>query len=303
MNARGQLVLACLLAACSAMAQAGDCPEGYRQVGEQREETATEIIVHPLCAPVEAASSNAIRQQFCKAADFIRKDQEGLRALDFKTDSEQFERYAEASREQKAAVQKKVIDGLLDQSLEVAQKGVEAAKSLNPVSVNDAIGKLKAAGFTNKRLLGAMRKVASTQGKPAMAESYKFFVDTAKSSKEAYDTDADMAKEPDSAQLRFLLGALKIMQKNPELGVVVMTAEFGESAAYLGFLNSAVAEQADLTDDKLYNESRLATQLRQHVAAKKQARADWVKAGNAGEPDCTAAPPIATAMAAARPLS
>lgn len=300
MNLRSRLATACLLAWCGQTAWAGECPDGYHKVGEQQEETATEIIVHPVCAPDETAAGIEARQQFCKAADLIRADQAGLRGLDFNADSEQFERFAKVSRDQKAAVEKKVFDALLDQALDASKEGAEAASKLNPWSVNKPIAQLKAAGFGNAKVAAALRRIALVQGKPAKAEAYKLFVDTVKGAKEGHDTDEDMAKEPDTAQLRFLLGALKIAQRNPELGLVVTTAEFAENFAYLGFLPGGIEAQARLTDEKLLNANRLAAQLRLHVAAKQHARADWQKAGNSGDPDCAASPPIAAAVPSAR---
>ena len=290
---RSALLCLSMLIVAHLPAYANDCPAGSHKVGEQREETANKIIIHPVCEyDTDDLAGVTAQAQFCRAVGHIRKDQEGLRALNFRVDVEQFDKFEEVSREQKAALEKKVMDALLDQALEGAQKGADAAKSLNPWSVNTAIKKLKASGFGNERIISAMRAVARTKGKPAIAETYKFLVEEVKGAKEAYDTDSDMAKEPDTATLRFLLGALKIVQKNPELGLAVTTVEFGESAAYLGFLNSAVAAQADLTDQKLVNEIRLAAQLRKHVAGKKKARADWVKAGNSGDPECSPGPAI-----------
>lgn len=280
-------VLSVLLIGAWLPALAQECPDGYRKTGEQVEQTADATIIHPVCERIKTDKSAAVKARYCKAKAYIAKDQEGLRALNFSADVEQFERFEEVSTEQKAELQKKAVDALLDQGLEVAEKGVEAAKSLNPWSVNKAITQLKAKGFSNERVLSAMRRVAATKNKPEMAEAYKLFVKEAQAAKEGWDTGKDMAMERDTAGLRLLLGALKVMQNNPELGLAVTSVEFGENLAYLYYLNGAIAEQGALTDQKLATLARLSAQIKSHVGDLKKAKADWAKTGKSGVPDCS----------------
>ncbi len=271
--------------------RAADCPSGTIKVGEKTTQVSADtVMVQPLCRRLTSTTNDAAvraRADFCKAQDLIGKDRAGLQSLDLAADASQFELFEQVSKDQKEALQRKAVDALLDQGLQAADKGVDAAKSLNPWNVNTAIDELAEKGFTDKRVIFALRRIAAAQGKPAKAAAYRAFVEVAKSAKEGWDTGRDIAAEPSTTQLRFLLGALKIAQDDPELGVAVTSAEFAESLAYLGYLSGEVRDQEQLTDQKLDELSQLVAQMKTHVAQSNNARSAWTLAtGEPGAPSC-----------------
>lgn len=265
-------------------AEGDGCPAGYTKVGEQTEETADAIIVHPVCQPVQRPAS---ADRFCKMKGLAKADVDAIKAIDFKADVAQYEAFQKLAIREKAAFEHKALMATLDQALDAAEKGVDAASSLNPWSVNTAIKDLKARGFDNEVLISAMRRVAAAKDKPAKAAAYKAFVKLAKSGYEGYETGGDMREEPDNARLRFLLGALKVMQGNPELGLVVTGAEFGESLGWLYWLNRLQNERTDLTETKLRQLAQLSANLKSHIDAMKAARSAWAaESGQTGDPPC-----------------
>lgn len=264
-----------------------DCPPGYHKVGEDTEETATEIILHSICKRNAASPETLARTRFCKARGLIAGDQKGLLALDFKSDVAEYEKFQAIASDQKTSFEHKAFDAVLDQAFEVAEKGADAIKPLNPWSVNQSIKKLKSQGYANETLFAAMRKVAAAKDKPARVEAFKAFIKGFKTGHEGADTAIDMHEDPGNAGWRLALGALKIVQGNPELGLVVTSVEFGESFAYLYYLNDQLAEKDVLTDQKLSSLARLSANLKKHVSELKSAKADWQKAGGTGnEPSC-----------------
>lgn len=282
------LALACVAAFPRPTAAEGDdgCPAGYTKVGEQSEVVGDEEIVHPVCESLRPASAD----EFCRMKGLAQSDVDAIKAIDFKADVEQFEQFEALGKKEKAAFQKKALMAALDQGLEAAEKGVDAAKSLNPWSVNTAIKDLKARGYDNELLFSAMRKVAAAKNKPDKVEAYKAFVKLAKAGYEGYETGKDMREEPDNARLRFLLGALKVMQGNPELGLMVTGAEFGESLGWLYYLNKLQNERMDITDTKLRLLGQLSDNLKAHIDAMKSARSAWnAETGQAGDPSCNPA--------------
>lgn len=279
------LALAFLLGLPQATAAEGDgCPAGYHKTGEQTEETPDAIIVHPICEPNPRPAS---ADDFCKMKSLTTADIAAIKAIDFRADVESYQEFEALSTEQKASFEHKAFMAALDQGLEMADKGIDAAKSLNPWSVNTAIKDFKARGFDNPTLFAAMRKVAAAKGKPEAAEAYKAFVKLAKAGYEGYETGKDMRKDPDNAQLRFLLGALKVMQNNPELGLAVTTAEFGESYAWLYWLDRLQNERMDITETKLKQLAGLSANLKAHTGAMKAARNRYRQdTGDPGDPAC-----------------
>lgn len=264
-----------------------DCPPGYHKVGEDIEETATETIVHSRCKRDAISAEASARARFCKARELIGKDQDGLRALDFQSDVAEYEKFQGLARDQKASFEHKAFDAVLDQAFEIAEKGADAIKPLNPWSVNKAIKSLKSQGYANEAVFSAMRKVASAKDKPARVEAFKAFIKGFKVGHESADTAIDMHEDPKNAEWRLALGALKILQGNPELGLVVTSVEFGESFAYLYYLNDQIAEKDALTDQKLSSLAQLSDNMKKHVVDLKSAKADWQKAGGVGnEPAC-----------------
>ncbi|MES1990969.1 MAG: hypothetical protein V4441_08465 [Pseudomonadota bacterium] len=282
------LISGALLSMPLSLARADDdCPAGYHKVGEDVEETPTETIIRSRCKRNTPSAQDVARSRYCKAQGLITQDQAGLRALDFQSDVAEYEKFQAISEDQKASFEHKVFDAVLDQALEAAEQGAEVAKSLNPWSVNKSIKQLKAKGFANEPLFAAMRKVAAATDKPARVEAYKAFVRGFKVGHEGADTAIDIHKEPENAELRLYLGALKIVQGNPELGLVVTSFEFGESFSYLYFLNKQIAEKNMLSGQKMSNLAKLTGNMKTHVSTLKTAQSDWQKAGGKGEkPSC-----------------
>ena len=122
---------------------------------------------------------------------------------------------------------------------------------------------------------------------PAMAAAYKDLVDLVQSAKEGYDTGKDMAKEPENATLRLLLGVLKVAQGNPELGIAVTAADFGESFAYLGYMSVKVGDLTQVTDDKLVLLKSRIERLKNDVVSLRKAKQDSTTTNaEQSEPDC-----------------
>lgn len=223
----------------------------------------------------DASPARSLGSQFCQAKYAIVGDQGAIRALGFNIDAERFELFENVAKTQKADLERKLFDALLDQSLEATDMALKSAKSLNPWNVNNAINMLKEKGFGNTAVISALRRIAATKDKPAMYAAYKEFVETAKSAKEGWTTGSDMAEDPDNANLRLLLGALKVMQGNPELGAVVTTLEFGENIAYLCYLTGEVNDLAKASDQKMKRLSELSAKLNGDVKALTQSKRAW----------------------------
>lgn len=274
----------------------GGCPDGYYKTGETTEETADAIIVHPLCKRVRRPAAEIYAERFCGAKKLIAVDIQGVKALDFKADIQQFETFEKLSKDQKSEFERKAAMALVDQALDAGQMAAGSAKSLNPWNVNTAVKNLKAQkwikaaeahGLKTDLVFSAMRRIAAAKNKPDAAAAYKLFVHEAKVAREGYDTGHDMAKEPDTAGLRFLLGALKAVEIGPEAGLAVTGAEFIESAAWIYWLNKLENLQMAVTDQKLEQLTKLVQQLKAHAAKLNAARADWTKAARkTGEPVC-----------------
>src|SRR5207302_256885 len=120
-------------------------------------------------------------------------------------------------------------------------------------------------------------RISRVQGKPAMAASYHEFAELAKSTVEGYKAGRGMAQEPGTARLQLLLGALKAMQGNYELGLLVTGAEFAESMAYLAYVSGQMNTLASATDDSLTRLSSMSARLRMHVAGLIATRKAWQK--------------------------
>ena len=196
--------------------------------------------------------------------------------------------FKEVAKDQKAELQRKAYEGLFESGLDAGALAVDSAKSLNPWNVNHAIRMLEEKGFRNRTMVTALRRVAATKDKPAMAAAYHHFTDIAKAAKEGWFTGSDMATDPANAELRLAVGALKVMHGNPNLGLVITSLEFGESLAYLLYVNGRVSDLTRSTDDKLDRLGTLTRRLREHVDAVHTARAEWRRGLGirAGEPRC-----------------
>lgn len=227
--------------------------------------------------------------QFCRANLTATAEQNAVRQLGFNVDAERYAMFEQVGKDQQAALIHNVYGAMFDQGLESTSAIFHSASSLNPWNVNQSIKMLENHGFANTKLLSALRTVARQNNKPAMYAAFKSFTEQAKTTKEGWDTGSEMAKDPGSSQLRLLVGALKTMQGNPELGLVVTTAEFGENVAYLAYASRQVTELSQASDNKLSHLASLSQQLKTNVDQAGQAKRTWRKSTgyNSAHPVCT----------------
>jgi hypothetical protein len=216
--------------------------------------------------------------QFCHTREMVAADQASIHDLGFALDSERCEMFESVAREQKADLQHKIFDALLDRGLEATERSLDSAKSLNPWNVNKAVDMFKDKGFKNEAVIGAVRRIAQQKDKPALAAAYHDFVDVAKSAKQAWDTGSEMARDPDNAELRLIVGALKVVQGNPDLGFIITTEEFSENLVYLGYISGQVSELTKVSDDKLARLAVLAKRLKNRVSVMNASKMAWQKA-------------------------
>jgi len=226
--------------------------------------------------------------QFCAAKRVLAADQNAIRELGFAGDVERFEMFEQVSKKQKAELQRKLLDAMFDYGLEGGKLAADSAKGLNPWNVNNAVKVLEQHNLKNQTLVTALRRVAAAKGKPAMAEAYAHWAELARVGKEGLLTGWDVASEEENRELRVLLGALKAMQGNPELAMVVTTFEFGESLAYLGYVSGQVGDLTRATDDKLARVGTLHQRLKDDVGAVQASKGQWRSAMGikTGEPNC-----------------
>jgi hypothetical protein len=226
-------------------------------------------------AKYEGSDAQNFGLQFCHAKLAVAADQRAIHELGFATDAERFELFADVAKEQRADLKRKVFDAFLDQGLEKTETMLKSAKSLNPWNVNNAVHMLDTKRFGRPTIAAALRRIALQKDKPAMFVAYRDFVDVAKSAKEGWDTGSDMAKDPESADLRLLVGALKVVQGNPELGLAVTTFEFSESVVYLWYVSGEASELAKLSDEKLKRIPDLTERLKGHLKTMAQSKKTW----------------------------
>jgi hypothetical protein len=214
---------------------------------------------------------------YCKAKSLVAADQNAIRQLGFSAVSERFEMFQQVAEDQRAELKNKVIGALFDQGLDATDKLFEKSKSLNPWNVNNALSMLEKKHFGNAQVMAALRRIAAARGKPEMAASYHEFAEAAKHAAESYRTAEGVAKEPGTAQLQLLLGALKTLQGNYEAGLVVTALEFGESMAYLGYVTGQVNSLAAETDEELMKLNDISARLRARVSRLSAAKLAWQK--------------------------
>jgi hypothetical protein len=262
--------LALLLLCAGCMTADAQCKPGDILIGEDAD--------NYYCkerAKYEGSEEQRFARTFCNSNRQVAAHQGAIRELGFRTDAERFELYANVARAQKAELQHKLFDALLDQGLDATEQIFRRAKSLNPWNVNNAVNALRDKGYANPLVIAALRRIAAQKDKPAMFAAYKDFVDDVNAIREGWSTGSDMAEDPKNAELLLLLGALKIMQGNPELGLAITAADVGENLVYLAYLSAQVSDLARLSDDKLANLATLAKRLKDHVTAASQAKAAW----------------------------
>lgn len=223
----------------------------------------------------QPVASQAPADAFCKAKLLVAADQRAIAQMNFGNDAQSFEMFDSVAREQKAKFEEKVLNALLDQAAEATTIAAASAKSLNPFNVNTAIETLRKNGLNSDPVFAALRAIAGTKDKPAKAEAYKLLLSAVKGAKEGYDTLKDIKEDQKNLKLRLLVGALKVAQGNPELGLAVTAAEFGESLAYLGYVSAKVDDLNQVTDDKLVALKSRIARLKGDMAALQAAKSRW----------------------------
>ena len=213
--------------------------------------------------------------QYCGTKIKLAADQSAIRDLGFAVDVERNEMFGKVAEQQQAELKRRIFTAMFDQGLAGTGKLLDSAKSLNPWNINKAAQLLEEKGLGNAELIAALREVARVRGKPEMVEAYHHFAELAKTAVEGYSTGRGMAEETDTAKLQLLAGALKTMQGNYELGLVISGLEFGESIAYLSYVSGQVNDLAQETDDKLAKLAHLGQRLKSDVNDLARYRQSW----------------------------
>lgn len=213
----------------------------------------------------ESSQAQKLASQYCLTKKKVAADQDAIRNLGLAIDAERYEAFGKVAEEQQRELKRRLFEAMFDQGLDATGKVLDSAKSLNPWNVNKAAKVLEEKGFGNPQLIAALRDVARVRGKPAMAEAYHHFAEMAKAAVKSYNTGQRIADDPNSSQLQLLVGALKTMQGNYELGLLVTGVEFGESMAYLLYLSGQVDDLSHQTDDKLSRLGPLGERLKSNV--------------------------------------
>ena len=226
-------------------------------------------------ARYEGSAAQGFGSRFCRAKRAVATDQTAIRELGFATDNERFDLFANVAREQKAELQHKLFDALLDQGLEATETVLIRAKSLNPWNVNNAIDVLKTKGFGNETIIAALRRIALQRDKAAIVAAYRDFVEVVKAAKKEWNTVSEMAKDPEKSDLHLTVGALKIMQGNPEFGLAITAAELAESLVYLAYTTGKINELAKVSDDKVTRLAELTKRLRRDVDDANESKNAW----------------------------
>jgi hypothetical protein len=164
---------------------------------------------------------------------------------------------------------------LFDQGLNATQIAVNNASSLNPWNVNRAAAMLEANGFGNTNVIAALRRIARQKDKPALALAYRDFAQATRGAKEGWEARSDLSTDAKNSKMRLAVGALKIVQGNPELGLIITGLEFGENLAYLWYLNGEVADLTRATDENLKRLPALTGRLKDHVETLIRAKRTW----------------------------
>jgi hypothetical protein len=254
-----------LFAAGRAPAQ---CRPGDTLVGEDAEN-------YYCMSRYEGSEAQQYGRQFCQARLALAADQTAIRSLGFATAAERFELYAGVASEQKTQLQHRILGALFDQGLSATQTVVNSASSLNPWNVNRAATMLETNRFGNSSVIAALRRIARQRDKPAMAAAYRDFAQAVRGAKEGWETSSDMSTDAKNSRLRLAMGTLKIVQGNPELGLVISSLEFGESLAYLWYLTGEVADLAKASDETLGRLPALSKRLQDRVDTLTRAKRAW----------------------------
>jgi hypothetical protein len=226
-------------------------------------------------AKYEGSAAQQKALTFCHAKQQVAADQAAIKTLGFATDAERFELYTGVATAQKTQFQHRILSALFDQGLNATQLAVDSASSLNPVNVNQAVETLEKNRFDYATVVSALKYLANQSGKPAKAAAYRAFTQKLKGAKEAWETQPEMSSDAKNANLRLTVGALKIMQGNPSLGLVITGFKFGENIAYLLYLTGRVDDLSTESDARLARLDELTDRLQDHVAAMTDAKTAW----------------------------
>ena len=273
-----------LVLAFALPARADVCPPGTVQVGQEIEETPTEIIIHPVCKRITA--DPALTQKVCTAKRKIAADQEAIRQMSFLAERESFERFEQVATAQRTELKGKLLSAFVDQGLQAGRMTADKVLSLKLDNVHKEVVKLKDLGLHDQRFVDALYKMAQDTDLRRRVKSYRSFIDDIAAAKKVYGAGSGMVNDPDHAPLRFFLGALRIAQSNPELGLLVTTVDVVENLAYLAYLPGQIDGLSTLTDEKMGALNQMVGRMKQDMSAFKAARKKWQEAGGSGEPKC-----------------
>lgn len=275
---------AALLLVFALPAHADVCPPGTIQVGQEIEETPTEIILHPVCKRITA--DPALTQKVCTAKRKIAADQEAIRQMSFLAEKESFERFEQVATAQRTELKGKLLSAFVDQSLQAGRMAADKVLSLKLDTVHKEVVKLKNLGLHDQRLVDALYKMAEDTDLRRRVKSYRSFIGDIAAAKKVYGAGSGMVNDPDHAPLRFFLGVLRIAQSNPNLGLLVTTVDVAENLAYLAYLPGQIDALSTLTDEKMNTLNQLIARMKQDMSAYKAEKEKWQKAGMSGEPVC-----------------
>jgi hypothetical protein len=225
----------------------------------------------------QGSDAQRFGSQYCRNKQAVAADQRALRGLGFGVDAERLELFAKIGRDQKQELETKLYNALFDASLDATDKALQSAKSLNPWNANSAIHALEGTPLHNSAVASALRWIARQKGKPELAAAYHKYKDAVKQIKEELQAEKDAAKDPDNANLRLLVGTLKIAL-GEEAGLAVTTAEVSENLVYLGYASAQVNDIARASDEKFVRLADLSKRLKSHVSEMAEAKRAWQKA-------------------------
>ena len=202
---------------------------------------------------------------YCSQKHLVAADQNAIRLLNVALDAERFELFTSVAEDQKQQLEHVLFDAMLDQGLAMARMAVNSAKSLNPYNVNNAADDLVKKGFGHPDIIAALRKIARIKDKPAKAAAYRDLEMKIRGARTGWRTAQGVAKDSANAKARMLVGALKLVQGNPEAALVINGLQATESLAYLIYLDAKVDDLAASSDERLAQLATLSGRLKSHV--------------------------------------
>jgi len=271
------------------------CPPGTVQVGTQNEETADAIIVHPVCQPLSTPalepanpSDSRLASQICAARTLIKRDEDGIKALNFEVTAKDLEEIANLTNERKVELEEEAVGAMLGAVLDVtSERAVMATTSVNPFNAQKYIGQLKKIGVQSSVLNDATRNMAHVQDKRELAEAFNKFAGAAKSVYDGYEVkDKGRAK----AAAVILIGVIGALRNQPELGAIVAETNLLIALAYSGRLETQIDQLNSMTESKLVTLARLTQRLQDHVKLLKTILKSWSEKFPGAALPCSAEP-------------